>query len=93
VLQQLHANAISPFDAGLELQILEGEDAGPDLIYVPQLTPSALAGLRERVEGIARPAVVYSWQSGLVLQEIKASHIRVEQIPDYLVARFGGVGV
>ncbi|MGA0602962.1 site-specific DNA-methyltransferase [Caulobacter sp. KR2-114] len=92
VLQQLHANAISAFDPALELQILEGEGSGPDLIYVPQLTPSAVAALRDRVERISRPAVVYSWQSGLVLQEIKASYVRVEQIPDYLIARFGGVG-
>lgn len=92
VLQQLHANAISPFETTSELQILEGESGGPDLIYVPQLTSSALAALRDRFERSATPAVVYSWQSGLVLQEIKASHVRVEQIPDYLIGRFGGVG-
>jgi adenine-specific DNA-methyltransferase len=92
VLQQLHANAISPFDATVELQIVEGQEAGPNLIYLPHLTPSSLVKLRARVEEPARPAIVYTWQSGLVLQEIKASHVQVEQVPEYLIARFGGVG-
>jgi adenine-specific DNA-methyltransferase len=92
VLQQLHSNAISPFDATMELQIVEGQEDGPDLIYLPHLTPLSLTNLRARVEETARPAIVYTWQSGLVLQEIKASHIQVEQVPEYLIARFGGVG-
>jgi adenine-specific DNA-methyltransferase len=58
VLQQMHANAISPFDATMELQIVEGQEDGPDLIYVPQLTPSSLVTLRARVEETARPAIV-----------------------------------
>lgn len=90
-LQQIHARAISPFDSEALLQILQSDDGGPDLIYVPKLARDALAALAEASAG-SRPTVIYSWQSGLVLQQIQAGHIRVEQIPDYLIQRFGGIG-
>lgn len=91
VLQQMHANSVSPFRAGLPIQILEGDDTGYDIIYVPQLDQNALDALRARFDATLKPCVVYSWQPGVICQRFTESQIKVEKIPDYLIERFGRV--
>lgn len=88
-LQQLHANAIYPFDDCASVQIIEGEETGPDVLYVPKLNQSAIDFLRTRFETLLKPCIVYSWQAGVIRQRFSQSHIQIEKIPDYLIERFG----
>jgi len=91
VLQQMHANAISPFRNVASIQILEGKEIGYDILYVPQLNQEAIESLRARFDATLKPCIVYSWQPGVVRQRFNESQMKVEKIPDYLIERFGRV--
>jgi adenine-specific DNA-methyltransferase len=90
-LQQMHANSIAPFDADSPVQILQGDETGHDIIYIPRLNEASLSVLRERTASKFRPVVIYSWQTGVIRQRFPQSHIKFEKIPDYLIQRFGRV--
>lgn len=90
-LQQLHANAVSPFEHGKSIQLLEGDATGHDILYVPQLNQTAIDALRTRFDTTLKPCIVYSWQPGLIRQRFNDSHMKIEKIPDYLIERFGRV--
>lgn len=89
-LQQLHANAVSPFKEGSAFQILEGDEGGLDVVYLPKLDRAALDSLRERLDQSLRPTAIYSWQPGIIQQRFSDGNIQVQKIPDYLTERFGG---
>ncbi|BCB25293.1 site-specific DNA-methyltransferase [Sulfurimicrobium lacus] len=91
VLQQMHANSISPFKNETPIQILEGDEIGHDILYVPQLNQEAIDALRTRFDTTLKPCIVYSWQPGVVRQRFNESQMKVEKIPDYLIERFGRV--
>lgn len=91
-LQQMHANAVSPFQKSHPVQALIGDEAGHDILYVPQLNKEAFDVLHERIEGSRKPCVIYSWQPGLIGQQFDNDHIEIQKIPDYLIERFGGIG-
>ena len=90
-LQQMHANGVSLFQAGKPFQLLEGDETGYDILYVPQLNQTAINALRTRFDATLKPCIVYSWQPGLIRQRFNDSHMKIEKIPDYLIERFGRV--
>jgi adenine-specific DNA-methyltransferase len=91
VLQQMHANSVAPYDADSPLQILQSDETGHDIIYVPRLNEASLFVLRERTVATLKPVVIYSWQPGVIRQRFPQSNIKFEKIPDYLIQRFGRV--
>lgn len=92
-LQQLHANAISPYVENQAIQMLEGEALGHDVLYVSTINKSVLDALQARCDAQLKPCVVYAWQPGVIRQRIKAGQMKVEKIPDVLIERFGRVDV
>lgn len=86
-LQQLHAGLFNPFDANADLHLLDVTDT--DLYYVAKVTPDVIATLTQRAKH-RKPAVIYSWQPGVLQQRVKAEHFAFEKIPNFLVDRFGG---
>ena len=90
-LQQMHANGVSLFLAENPFQLLEGDETGYDILYVPQLNQTAINALRTRFDATLKPCIVYSWQPGLIRQRFNDSHMKIEKIPDYLIERFGRV--
>jgi adenine-specific DNA-methyltransferase len=86
-LQQMHAGVITRYDAENALHCLDITDT--DLFYVAQLTPDVVDALSRRSEH-RKPAVIYSWQPGVLQQRLKSEHFAFEKIPNFLVERFGG---
>lgn len=89
MLQQIHATAVLPFEPGKSLQMLQGENTGHDILYVPQVDKTILEELSGYFEATDKPCIIYSWQPGLIRQHFKIGRAKVEKIPDYLVERFG----
>ncbi|MGO4344526.1 site-specific DNA-methyltransferase [Paenibacillus sp. MCAF9] len=90
-LQQLHSNEIAPFNNDVILQVLQGDEIGIDIIYIPKLNQQVLQDLDELLSISLKPIIIYSWQPGIIRQNINSSHIRIEKIPDYLIERFGRI--
>ena len=90
-LQQLHANAISPYVENQAIQMLEGEALGHDVLYVSTMDKPVLDALQARCDAQLKPCVVYAWQPGVIRQRVKAGQMKVEKIPDVLIERFGRV--
>jgi adenine-specific DNA-methyltransferase len=90
-LQQLHASVVSPYVENVSFQELSGENLKYDMLYVPSLDDSKILQLIDRLSEQTKPCVVFSWQSGLLLQRVKNSNVKIEKIPDYLIERFGRV--
>ena len=84
-LQQLHAGVIQPYRKS-EVHLLDIADT--DLYYVEKVSKNVVAALEERAKQ-RKPAVIYSWQPGLLQQRILCQHFAFEKIPEYLVNRFG----
>jgi adenine-specific DNA-methyltransferase len=85
-LQQLHAGVVTPY-LKTDLHVLDIADT--DLYYVSKMSKSVLDTLSARAKK-KKPAVVFSWQPGLLTQRIASEHIAFEKIPEFLVDRFGG---
>jgi adenine-specific DNA-methyltransferase len=85
-LQQLHAGVITPYSKS-DLHVLDITDT--DLYYVSKMSKAVLDTLSVRARK-KKPAVVFSWQPGLLTQRIASEHIAFEKIPEFLVDRFGG---
>lgn len=85
-LQQLHAGVVTPYSKS-DLHILDIADT--DLYYVSKVSKTVLDTLTQRAKK-KKPAVVFSWQPGLLTQRISSEHIAFEKIPEFLVDRFGG---
>ena len=88
-LQQLHANAVSPYQDDKSVQSLESEATTYDIHYIPRLDSSTLEVLRARFAASRKPCIVYSWQPGVIRQRFQESYVKVEKIPEYLIERFG----
>jgi adenine-specific DNA-methyltransferase len=86
-LQQMHAGVITQYDTENALHCLDVTDT--DLFYVPKITPDVITTLAKRSEH-RKPAVIYSWQPGVLQQRLKSEHFAFEKIPNFLVERFGG---
>jgi adenine-specific DNA-methyltransferase len=85
-LQQLHAGVVTPYSKA-DLHVLDIADT--DLYYVSKMSKGVLDTLSARAKK-KKPAVVFSWQPGLLTQRIASEHISFEKIPEFLVDRFGG---
>lgn len=86
-LQLIHRQSFTPFNPDLTLQ----EAISPDnsLVYVTAISD----GTTEKITVLAGQKThltVYTWQPGLLRERFAAQGITVEQIPQFLVNRFGG---
>lgn len=61
------------------------------IIYLPEVNKASLEALLSLLEKDTISTLIYSWQPGIVNQYIHSEHSSVEQIPDYLIERFGGI--
>ena len=85
-LQLIHSQCFAPFAAARMLQ--EAVTEAGALVYATQ----AMRG-RNRIAELAASlphVTVYTWQPGLLRGRLDAKGITIEQIPHYLVSRFGG---
>ncbi|WP_295426619.1 site-specific DNA-methyltransferase [uncultured Thiodictyon sp.] len=85
-LQLIHGDLLTPFDPGLEVQVLVSGEA--KVIYLPRVSETAVAAVRNALAGTAQ-VVVYSWQAPLLAQRIADARVSFEPIPESLVSRFG----
>ncbi|HRE17686.1 MAG TPA: site-specific DNA-methyltransferase [Rhodocyclaceae bacterium] len=85
-LQLIHDMALTPYQAGSLMQTAE---RGRGLVvYIPKLTTAVLDSLQSAIHADGQ-AVVYSWQPALLAQRISDPRVAFEQIPAFLVSRFG----
>jgi adenine-specific DNA-methyltransferase len=59
--------------------------------YVPEISENALAVLGDLLNEDTKTTIVYAWQPAIIKERVFSEHMSVEQIPEYLIARFGGV--
>ena len=86
-LQLIHRQSFTPFNPDLTLQ----EAITPDnsLVYVTAISDGATEKIAV-LAGQTTHLTVYTWQPGLLRERFAAQGITVEQIPQFLVNRFGG---
>ncbi len=86
-LQLIHRQSFTPFNPDLTLQ----EAITPDnsLVYVTAISDSTTKKITV-LAGQTMHLTVYTWQPGLLRERFAAQGITVEQIPQFLVNRFGG---
>jgi adenine-specific DNA-methyltransferase len=86
-LQLIHNQSFAAYDPAQQLQ----ESWHPDgtLLYATLLNETILARVEE-CAAATRHLTVYTWQSGLLRERLTAQQITIEQIPQFLVNRFGG---
>lgn len=82
-LQLMHLEVVMPKAASGPVWVIEDEKSG--LIYLPKVTPAALAALKKKN---LRDATIYSWQPETVSQHV-GNTINVRPIPQFLMERFG----
>ena len=85
-LQLIHRQSFAPYDATRQLQESLHADGG--LLYAATLNDEAVS----RIVGLAADSphlTVYTWQPGLLRERMAAQNITIEQIPQFLVSRFG----
>ena len=85
-LQLIHRQSFAPYDATRQLQESLHADGG--LIYAATINDEAVT----RIVGLAADSphlTVYTWQPGLLRERLAAQNITIEQIPQFLVSRFG----
>lgn len=87
-LQLIHRQSFMPFASGMALQEAISPDGG--LVYATAISDDTA----DRIAALAAETThltVYTWQPGLLRERLAAQGITVEQIPQFLVNRFGGV--
>ena len=86
-LQLIHNQFFAVYDPTQPLQ----ESRHPDgtLLYATLLNETILARVEE-CAAATRHLTVYTWQPGLLRERLTAQQITIEQIPQFLVNRFGG---
>ena len=87
-LQLIHRQSFMPFTPDMALQEAIGPDG--DLVYATAISD----GTADRIATLAAQTAhltVYTWQPGLLRERLASQGITVEQIPQFLVNRFGGV--
>ena len=85
-LQLIHQQNFIPFNPDIPLQEAICPDGG--LVYVTSI--SAAIEQITLLAGQIAHLTVYTWQPGLLRERLAAQGITVEQIPQFLVNRFGG---
>jgi hypothetical protein len=85
-LQLIHRQSFAPYEAARQLQESLHADGG--LLYAATLNDETVS----RIVGLAAESphlTVYTWQPGLLRERLAAQNITIEQIPQFLVSRFG----
>jgi len=88
-VQLIHCQAFAPYDASRQLQESRHTDGG--LLYATAINDAIVARMAELAEG-APHLTVYTWQPGLLRERLAAPNVSIEQIPQFLVNRFGPGG-
>ena len=86
-LQLIHTDALQPYTTGAAMQTAELPDGR--LAYCLKANEETISQLLDLAEGNGI-VVVYSWQPGWLRQYLPNETISVEQIPAFLINRFGG---
>jgi adenine-specific DNA-methyltransferase len=86
-LQLIHRQHFAPFTDASPLQESLTPEGG--LIYAIQISDDAVTRIVELAATVPH-LTVYTWQPGLLRGRISAEGVTIEQIPHYLVSRFGG---
>lgn len=85
-LQLIYCQFFAPYDPSQQLQ--EFQYADGRLLYATAINEEILA----RIAGLVVDSphlTVYTWQPGLLRERLAAQNITIEQIPQFLVSRFG----
>jgi adenine-specific DNA-methyltransferase len=86
VLQLIHGETLGPYDGEKRWQW--AGDAEQAVMYVPRFRKADAAALRKQVAESAA-VILYSWQSELIRQHVRAEHVQFEHLPESLSRRFG----
>jgi adenine-specific DNA-methyltransferase len=86
-LQLIHRQGFSPYKP--EAAIQESLGTGSALLYVTAMNEETITHIAA-IAGLSPHLTVYSWQPGLLRERLPAQGITIEQIPQFLVDRFGG---
>ena len=87
-LQLIHSGGISPYSQDDAIQKSESEKS--IILYLPELSPAIIDAVLETADKTTIPTVIYTWQPGTLAPQIHNEQVTIEQIPEYLVQRFGG---
>jgi adenine-specific DNA-methyltransferase len=85
-VQLIHRQSFAPYDGAQQLQESLHTDGG--LLYAATLNDAIVS----RITGLAADSphlTVYTWQPGLLRERLAVQNITIEQIPQFLVSRFG----
>lgn len=86
-LQLIHIDRIIPYDSASQIQTAEA-DENHHIAYVTEINADIVKRLK-KLSTRDGHFTVYSWQPGLLAQRIMKPNISFEQIPQYLMKRFG----
>lgn len=87
-LQLVHDVGVVAYQEKARIQVAEIEsDEETLLLYVPKITDAAVNDIREATK--KKEAIIYSWQPALLRERMTSKRLTFEQIPQYLVDRFG----
>lgn len=86
-LQLLHSNTVSSYQKEQLFHILEMEDSR--MMYLESLSDSLIKQLREIISKDHKSTVIYTWQPQVIEEHLFSDHIHIEQIPEYILKRFG----
>lgn len=86
-LQLIHRQSFIPFNPDATLQ--EAVSPGGGLVYAAAIGDGAIGRILE-LAGRTPHLTLYTWQPGLLRERLAGEGITVEQIPQFLVNRFGG---
>jgi adenine-specific DNA-methyltransferase len=85
-VQLIHRQSFASYDASCQLQVSVHADGG--LLYAATLNDAIVSQIAGLAVG-APHLTVYTWQPGLLRERLVAQNITIEQIPQFLVSRFG----
>ncbi len=88
-LQLIHIDIIAP-NAAENGSLYVFESDHKRVAYVSEINEKALLELSVLLEADTKTTIVYAWQPALVKERVYSEHLTVEQIPEYLINRFGG---
>lgn len=85
-LQLIHTETLTPFIAAALMQRADTENGV--MLYVPKLSEALIAPLKQAIED-AGTVIIYSWQPGWFHQHLEDERASIQQIPRFLINRFG----
>jgi len=86
ILQLIHGETVAPFQPAARWQWAGNDEQA--LLYVPQFVRADAPALRKQVRQ-SGAVILYSWQSELIKQHVRAGHVQFEHLPAAFSRRFG----